>query len=183
MTPRGPILQGQVDGKDEFFFYNGPKGRPARHPRDARIDLIFCDFRMAADTDIPILRFASSIAWEQWLSQNYRDQREEYGFQFAKKASGIASVTYDEALDVALCFGWIDGQKKTRDADYFLQRFTPRRAKSMWSKRNVAKVATVDRRGANAAFRSRRSRGGATGTVAGRRLTTRRRTWSCRKIF
>jgi uncharacterized protein YdeI (YjbR/CyaY-like superfamily) len=60
--------------------------------------------------------------------------------QLAKKASGIATVTYDEALDVALCYGWIDGQKKTHDADYFLQRFTPRRTRSLWSRRNVTKA-------------------------------------------
>jgi uncharacterized protein YdeI (YjbR/CyaY-like superfamily) len=52
-------------------------------------------------------------------------------------------VTYEEALDTALCFGWIDGQKKSHDADHFLQRFTPRRKNSMWSKRNVEKVATL----------------------------------------
>jgi len=60
--------------------------------------------------------------------------------QLAKKGSGITTVTYDEALDVALCYGWIDGQKKSLDADYFLQKFTPRRKKSLWSKRNVTKA-------------------------------------------
>jgi uncharacterized protein YdeI (YjbR/CyaY-like superfamily) len=63
--------------------------------------------------------------------------------KIAKKGSGIASVTYDEALDVALCYGWIDGQKKTFDNDHFLQKFTPRRSKSLWSKRNINKVAEL----------------------------------------
>ncbi len=58
----------------------------------------------------------------------------------AKKASGIPSVTHAEALDVALCYGWIDGQRNSFDDRWFLQRFTPRRARSNWSKVNCAKV-------------------------------------------
>lgn len=65
----------------------------------------------------------------------------------AKKASGIQTITYAEALDVALCYGWIDGQKKTFDESYFLQRFTPRRTRSMWSQVNVGKVADLIQRG------------------------------------
>ncbi|HND48616.1 MAG TPA: YdeI/OmpD-associated family protein, partial [Anaerolineales bacterium] len=61
--------------------------------------------------------------------------------KIAKKATGISTVTYAEALDVALCYGWIDGQKGSFDEQYFLQKFTPRRAKSIWSKINVEKVA------------------------------------------
>jgi uncharacterized protein YdeI (YjbR/CyaY-like superfamily) len=63
--------------------------------------------------------------------------------QVAKKAAGIASVTHDEALDVALCYGWIDGQRKPYDDTYFLQKFTPRRSKSLWSKRNIEKIAAL----------------------------------------
>ena len=94
---------------------------------------------MAADTETPIMSFPSASDWEQWLAEN---QRSECGIwmQLAKKGSGIVTVTYDEALDVALCYGWIDGQKKSQDADYFLQKFTPRRSKSLWSKRNVTKA-------------------------------------------
>lgn len=61
----------------------------------------------------------------------------------SEKGSGIASVTYDEALDVALCYGWIDGQRKTFDSEFFLQKFTPRRSRSLWSKRNIKKVAEL----------------------------------------
>jgi uncharacterized protein YdeI (YjbR/CyaY-like superfamily) len=61
----------------------------------------------------------------------------------AKKASGIESLTHDEALDVALCYGWIDGQGRTFDDTYYLQKFTPRRPKSLWSKRNIEKVAAL----------------------------------------
>lgn len=97
---------------------------------------------MASETELPIRSFASALAWERWLSQNHHDGRGLW-IQIAKKGSGIATVTYDEALDVALCYGWIDGQRKSDDENRFLQRFTPRRPKSLWSKRNVAKVAQL----------------------------------------
>ncbi len=95
---------------------------------------------MASDTEAQIRSFVSSLAWEQWLS-GHSHTKQGVWLQIAKKASGIATVTYDEALDVALCYGWIDGQRKSYNEDYFLQKFTPRRPKSLWSKRNVAKVA------------------------------------------
>src|SRR5206468_2589438 len=63
--------------------------------------------------------------------------------KFAKKESGIQSVTYAEALDEALCHGWIDGQRKSFDEHYFLQLFTPRRARSRWSKINCGKVEAL----------------------------------------
>jgi uncharacterized protein YdeI (YjbR/CyaY-like superfamily) len=86
--------------------------------------------------------FKDANAWEAWLETNHTDTTGLW-LKISKKGSGIASVTYDEALDTALCFGWIDGQKKSHDAEHFLQRFTPRRKKSMWSKRNVDKVAVL----------------------------------------
>ena len=63
--------------------------------------------------------------------------------KISKKGCAVASVTYDEAVDTALCFGWIDGQRKSHDESHFLQRFTPRRKTSIWSKRNVDKVAAL----------------------------------------
>jgi uncharacterized protein YdeI (YjbR/CyaY-like superfamily) len=63
--------------------------------------------------------------------------------KIAKKGSGIASVTAAEAIDVALCYGWIDGQRKSLDATYFLQKLTPRRRRSLWSKINVDKVEAL----------------------------------------
>lgn len=86
--------------------------------------------------------FEDATAWETWLETNHTDPAGIW-LKISKKGSGIASVTYDEALDTALCFGWIDGQKKTHDAHHFIQRFTPRRKKSMWSQRNVDKVAVL----------------------------------------
>ncbi len=60
-----------------------------------------------------------------------------------KNDSGEATITYDDALDEALCFGWIDGQKKAYDEKSWLQKFTPRRSKSIWSKRNKTRVAQL----------------------------------------
>ena len=97
---------------------------------------------MATTKELPILPFASVSLWEQWLFKNH-DQFDGVWIKMAKKASGIASVTHEEALDVALCYGWIDGQRKTYDSRFFLQKFTPRRPKSLWSKRNIIKVTKL----------------------------------------
>ncbi len=89
--------------------------------------------------DLPILPFSSQAAWESWLEENHADAAGLW-LKIAKKASGIETVTHAEALDVALCFGWIDGQRGRLDDDWFLQRFTPRRARSRWSQINRDKV-------------------------------------------
>jgi uncharacterized protein YdeI (YjbR/CyaY-like superfamily) len=94
---------------------------------------------MAAKDDLPILAFRSATAWEKWLAKDHATS-DGLWLKIAKKSSGIPTVTYAEALEVALCYGWIDGQKGGFDDDYFLQRFTPRRARSKWSKVNCAKV-------------------------------------------
>jgi uncharacterized protein YdeI (YjbR/CyaY-like superfamily) len=91
-----------------------------------------------ATPDLPTEHFADAVAWERWLERH--PQSSGVWLKIAKKDAGIPSVTYTEALDVALCHGWIDGQKKGFDAQFFLQRFTPRRARSTWSKINVAKI-------------------------------------------
>jgi uncharacterized protein YdeI (YjbR/CyaY-like superfamily) len=83
----------------------------------------------------PVLAFRSRAAWEKWLERQYEDEAGVW-VKFAKKGSGIASVTYAEALEVALCHGWIDSQAKGFDETYYLQRFTPRRKRSKWSKIN-----------------------------------------------
>jgi uncharacterized protein YdeI (YjbR/CyaY-like superfamily) len=86
-------------------------------------------------TDYPLKAFKTQRAFETWLSTNHA-KREGIRIKMAKKASGIESVDYAEALEVALCYGWIDGQSKSIDEQWFWQRFTPRRARSLWSKRN-----------------------------------------------
>jgi len=91
-----------------------------------------------AATELPIELFVDAAAWERWLE--HHPASEGVWLKIAKKDSGVVSVSYAEALDVALCHGWIDGQKKGFDEQCFLQRFTPRRARSTWSKINVAKI-------------------------------------------
>jgi len=88
---------------------------------------------MAADP--PVKSFASQDAWQRWLDRNH-GKEEGVWLKVAKKASGKRTVTVPEALEIALCYGWIDGQRKAFDEDYFLQRFTPRRLRSRWSKIN-----------------------------------------------
>ena len=85
--------------------------------------------------DPPVLAFATAAEWEAWLAEHHGDEAGVW-LRFAKKGSGITSVTYAEALDVALCWGWIDGQSRGLDERTYLQRFTPRRKRSLWSKRN-----------------------------------------------
>jgi uncharacterized protein YdeI (YjbR/CyaY-like superfamily) len=95
-----------------------------------------------ASTSLDSQLFDDSTAWETWLQTNH-DSHTGLWLRLSKKNSGLASVTYDEALNAALCYGWIDGQKKSYDDKCFLQRFTPRRKASIWSKRNVNKVAEL----------------------------------------
>ncbi|UOV05786.1 YdeI/OmpD-associated family protein [Pseudoxanthomonas sp. F37] len=94
-----------------------------------------------AATELPIEHFVDAAAWERWLERHPGSTG--VWLKIAKKDSGVASVSYAEALDVALCHGWIDGQKKGFDAQCFLQRFTPRRARSTWSKINVARIEAL----------------------------------------
>src|SRR5215217_2699151 len=95
--------------------------------------------RLMKSTEIPTLPFESKKKFAAWLAKEH-DKSTGVWMKLAKKNSGIASVTYEEALDVALCYGWIDGQKKGFDDKYWLQKFTPRGAKSIWSKINTQKV-------------------------------------------
>jgi uncharacterized protein YdeI (YjbR/CyaY-like superfamily) len=89
--------------------------------------------------DLPILLFASPAELEAWLEENHA-AAEGIWLKIAKKGSGVVSVTYGEALELALCFGWIDSQKRGFDEKHFLQRFTPRRPRGKWSKINREKA-------------------------------------------
>jgi len=93
-------------------------------------------------TDAPILTFANAAAFGTWLSQNYQ-LTSGIWVKVAKKDSGIPSVTSDELVDVGLCWGWISGQRRSLDAQYYLQKYVPRRKQSIWSQVNVAKVAKL----------------------------------------
>ena len=97
---------------------------------------------MKKNTDLPILPFESAKAWDSWIAKNHSGS-DGVWLQIFKKDSGKRTVTYDEALDSALCYGWIDGQKKSYNKESFLQKFTPRRPKSVWSKRNQDHVARL----------------------------------------
>jgi uncharacterized protein YdeI (YjbR/CyaY-like superfamily) len=97
---------------------------------------------MSPGAEQPTVAFASAEEFEAWLEEHGASS-DGLWVKMAKKATGIPSIDWDGAVDVALCFGWIDGQRKGLDERYFLQRFTPRRARSPWSKRNVEKVATL----------------------------------------
>ena len=90
-------------------------------------------------TELPILPFASKKKWAAWLARQH-EKSSGVWLQLAKKDSGIPSVTYEEAVAAALCYGWIDGQKKAHDDKYWLQKFTPRGPKSIWSKINTEKA-------------------------------------------
>ena len=102
---------------------------------------------MGADDDLPKIRFASAAEWEQWLEANHLASGGVW-IKMAKKDAGIESVRYPEVLESALCFGWIDGRREALDERFFLQRFTPRRPRSRWSRINREKVErlTEDRR-------------------------------------
>jgi uncharacterized protein YdeI (YjbR/CyaY-like superfamily) len=99
-----------------------------------------------AKSNLEIISFGSPAEWEHWLGQNHAASKGIW-LRFYKKGSGIASVYYSEALDVALCYGWIDGQLKKYDELSYIQRFTPRRPRSLWSKRNIDHIARLTNEG------------------------------------
>jgi uncharacterized protein YdeI (YjbR/CyaY-like superfamily) len=97
---------------------------------------------IAAPADIPIQAFRDAAAWEVWLAKN-QTAIGGIWMRIAKKASGKKSVTYPEALEVALCYGWIDGLKRPESETAWLQKFTPRRARSIWSQINRDKALAL----------------------------------------
>jgi uncharacterized protein YdeI (YjbR/CyaY-like superfamily) len=96
--------------------------------------------------DTPVLAFKTPKPWATWLAKHH-DQSKGLWLRLAKKGSDIPSITYAEALDVALCYGWIDGPKKGEDDQYWQQKFTPRGARSIWSKINCGKVDALIEQG------------------------------------
>jgi len=97
---------------------------------------------MAVDDPLPIIAFASDADWEAWLEANHATSA-GVRIKMAKKGTGIDSVRYPEVLDTALCFGWIDGRRDALDDRHFLQRFTPRRSRSRWSRINRDKAEAL----------------------------------------
>jgi uncharacterized protein YdeI (YjbR/CyaY-like superfamily) len=98
----------------------------------------------AAET--PVMSFASRKAWQTWIARHHATSKGVW-LQIAKQGADRKSVTYPEALDVSLCYGWIDGQRKSFDEDCYLQKFTPRTPKSIWSKINCDKVQALIAKG------------------------------------
>jgi len=98
------------------------------------------------ELDLPIRLFKTPAAWEKWLETNHAKSAGVW-MQIAKKDGGLSSATYQEALDVALCYGWIDGQKRPFDDRTWLQRFTPRGPRSVWSKINTGKADALIKAG------------------------------------
>jgi uncharacterized protein YdeI (YjbR/CyaY-like superfamily) len=94
----------------------------------------------------PILAFASQAEWEAWLDAEHAGS-DGVWIKFAKKGSGVPTVSYPEALDVALCYGWIDSQVRSLDERFYLQKFTPRRSRSKWSRINCAKIEELIEQG------------------------------------
>ncbi len=93
-------------------------------------------------SNIETLLFSTAKAWDSWLYENHAISSGLW-LRIAKKDSALKSVSYPEALETALCYGWIDGQKKAHDADYWLQKFTPRGPRSVWSQVNREKALAL----------------------------------------
>jgi uncharacterized protein YdeI (YjbR/CyaY-like superfamily) len=93
----------------------------------------------AGPGDAPITFFGDAAEFESWLDDHV-DEQAGVWLKIAKKSSGIPSLTDDEAVDVGLCYGWISGQRRSLDAEYYLQKYVPRRPRSQWSQVNVRKV-------------------------------------------
>ena len=98
--------------------------------------------KSAVQPDVSSTLFKSAKAFETWLKKNHATAHGVW-LKIAKAGANQPSVTYSEAVNIALCWGWIDGQKKSLNSQHFLQRFTPRRPRSLWSKTNVVKVGAL----------------------------------------
>jgi len=96
--------------------------------------------------DNPVLAFESARAWEGWLEENHA-RSEGIWMKIAKGPKGAPSVSYAQALEAALCYGWIDGQKRKLDDSWWLQKFTPRGPKSIWSRVNREKAVALEKNG------------------------------------
>jgi uncharacterized protein YdeI (YjbR/CyaY-like superfamily) len=97
---------------------------------------------MSTAHDLPIVQVPDQEAWRRWLEENH-DAVAGIWLKLAKKGAPVATVSYQEAVEEALCFGWIDGQARGHDAHFYLQRFTPRRRRSKWSQANREKATRL----------------------------------------
>ena len=95
---------------------------------------------------VEVIAFPDAAAWEAWLATNH-ERAAGVWLKLAKKSSGAPSVTDDQVVDVGLCWGWISGQRKSLDGTYYLQKYVPRRPRSLWSRVNVEKVEMLSAAG------------------------------------
>lgn len=93
------------------------------------------------------LTVADAAGWRTWLGEHHAEPEGVWLVLAKKGATAPTSLTYDQALDEALCHGWIDGQARPRDEATYIRRFTPRRARSLWSKRNIGHIARLSAEG------------------------------------
>jgi len=100
----------------------------------------------AAKSDVPVIAFDLPEEWAYWLAQNHNISKGIW-LRFFKKDANVPSITHAEALEEALCYGWIDGQAKKYDERSYIQKFTPRRTKSIWSKRNTEHIVRLAKEG------------------------------------
>jgi uncharacterized protein YdeI (YjbR/CyaY-like superfamily)/trans-aconitate methyltransferase len=125
------------EGGNHYYRALKPRVPDEPHPilRDRRGVVPRTGGPLPAAAEYPTLLFADRAAFRKWLNANHENERGVW-LQIAKKGSGLTSIGYADALDVALCFGWIDGQTKGVDDATYVQKFTPRGKRSIWSKRN-----------------------------------------------
>lgn len=96
--------------------------------------------------ELPELLLPGACQWRKWLETNHAGSPGVW-LILTRKGGTLTALTYEQALDEVLCFGWIDGQRKRRDAETFFQRFTPRQPKSVWSIRNCTSIQRLDEEG------------------------------------
>jgi uncharacterized protein YdeI (YjbR/CyaY-like superfamily) len=101
---------------------------------------------VSAAPELPVIAFESLEAWEKWLAAHHAESGGLW-VKIAKKGSGIDTVDYPDVLEAAICYGWIDGQRAGFDERWFLQKFTPRRARSRWSRINRDKATELAEQG------------------------------------
>ncbi len=98
------------------------------------------------NNELPVISFKTAKDWRNWLEENHNKEKGIW-LRMYKKGTDKTSVNYETALDEALCYGWIDGQKKKCDNESYLQKFTPRRSRSIWSKRNIEHIERLEKEG------------------------------------
>lgn len=104
------------------------------------------EWDIALSSEMQLIMFPDAAAFEAWLRENHKTC-DGFWMHFAKKGASRVSLSYPEAVDLSLCYGWIDGQAKSIDEETYQQRFTPRRARSIWSKINRTKVEKLIQEG------------------------------------